>query len=77
MTWQQADISRQALSKHLGVLEEAGLVRVEWVWRSKHHFIEREPIRLAWKLWLGELAKERNSKGAIKSENRRYERTGR
>jgi DNA-binding transcriptional ArsR family regulator len=55
-TWHGAGLSRQALSKHLAVLEAAGLLKVGWQWRSKHHFLEREPIRLAWKLWLQPLA---------------------
>ena len=54
ITWHGASLTRQALSKHLTTLEEAGLLRIEWRWRSKHHFLEREPIRRAWKLWLGQ-----------------------
>jgi DNA-binding transcriptional ArsR family regulator len=61
-TWHGASLSRQALSKHLSVLEDAGLIRTEWRWRSKHHFLDRSPIRKAWKLWLGGLAKS----GAVK-----------
>ncbi|NVO14375.1 MAG: helix-turn-helix transcriptional regulator [Rhodoplanes sp.] len=53
ITWHGASLSRQALSKHLQMLEEAGLVRTEWQWRSKHHFLDRAPIRQAWTLWLG------------------------
>jgi DNA-binding transcriptional ArsR family regulator len=53
ISWHGLSLSRQALSKHLVTLEEAGLLRTEWRWRSKHHFLERDPIRRAWKLWLG------------------------
>jgi DNA-binding transcriptional ArsR family regulator len=77
VNWHQAALSRQALSKHLGVLEEAGLVRIAWVWRSKHHFLEREPIREAWKLWLGPVAEAPKTKGKRVHEDRRHERTGR
>jgi len=56
ISWHGASLSRQALSKHLSVLEKASLVRIEWRWRSKHHFLERAPIRLAWELWLGPLS---------------------
>ena len=45
VSWHGASLSRQALSKHLQVLEEAGLLRTEWRWRSKHHFLERSPLR--------------------------------
>lgn len=56
LSWHGLSISRQALSKHLGILEEAGLVRAEWKWRSKHHFLERAPLHTAWRMWLGPLA---------------------
>lgn len=50
--WHGASLSRQALSKHLAVLEDAELVRTQMQWRSKHHFLQREPLRRAWRLWL-------------------------
>jgi DNA-binding transcriptional ArsR family regulator len=75
ISWHGAALSRQALSKHLGVLEEAGLVRAEWRWRSKHHFLEREPLRRLWLLWLGPLA-ERSFEGE-NVEDRANERAGR
>jgi DNA-binding transcriptional ArsR family regulator len=78
LMWHGADLSRQALSKHLAVLEEGGLLRVEWQWRSKHHFLVREPIRVAWKLWLGTHATARPARRGEKAdENRTDKRTGR
>jgi DNA-binding transcriptional ArsR family regulator len=78
VSWQQARLSRQALSRHLGVLEEAGLLRTEWRWRSKHHFLVREPIRNAWKIWLGGLARERQTAtGDYANEDRADEHSGR
>lgn len=62
ISWHGASLSRQALSKHLATLEDAGLLRTEWRWRSKHHFLEREPIRRAWTLWLGGFARPEGSK---------------
>ena len=41
LTWQQASLTRQGLRGILSVLEEAGLLRTEWRWRSKHHFLVR------------------------------------
>jgi DNA-binding transcriptional ArsR family regulator len=76
ISWHGAALSRQALSKHLGVLGEAGLVRTEWRWRSKHHFLEREPLRRLWRVWLGPLA-ERSLEGGETVENRSDERAGR
>jgi DNA-binding transcriptional ArsR family regulator len=59
---------------HLATLEEAGLLRTEWRWRSKHHFLEREPIRRAWKLWLGGFARPERTKEETPYENRADER---
>lgn len=77
VTWYGASLSRQALSKHLVLLEAAGLVRVEWRWRSKHHFLEREPIRLAWERWLGGFVTKKNARGETVNEDRADERLGR
>jgi DNA-binding transcriptional ArsR family regulator len=59
ITWQQSSLTRQGLSRHLSVLEDAGLLRTEWQWRSKHHFLVRAPLRNAWKVWLQPLAREK------------------
>lgn len=74
ITWHDAAISRQALSKHLTVLEEAGLIRTEWQWRSKHHFIEREPLQQLWRFWLQPVAQGKTKGDYV--ENRHDERTG-
>lgn len=52
ITWHGAALSRQALSKHLEVLEKSGLIRTEWKWRSKHHYLVREPLERVLRLWL-------------------------
>lgn len=36
--------TRQAISQHLGVLEDAGLVTTERRGRSKFHFLNRAPL---------------------------------
>jgi DNA-binding transcriptional ArsR family regulator len=74
-TWHGAALSRQALSKHLGLLEEAGLIRTEWKWRSKHHFLEREPLRRLWRVWLGPLVERLPEEDTV--ENHSHERAGR
>lgn len=33
-------LSRQAISRHIDVLEQAGLVRVEWKGRSRYHYLQ-------------------------------------
>lgn len=62
LNWDGISISRQALSKHLGLLEQAGVISTDWEWRSKRHFLEREPLQRLWQIWLGPLS------GSIKEE---------
>jgi DNA-binding transcriptional ArsR family regulator len=71
--WHGASLSRQALSKHLAVLEEAGLLRTEWKWRSKHHFLDRAPMRDAWDVWLRGYVEDEPGKETA-DEDRRDER---
>lgn len=75
INWHGAALSRQALSKHLALLEEAGLVRTEWKWRSKLHFFTPEPLRRLWRVWLGPLAEVEIDRNV--AEDRRDERVGR
>ena len=77
VSWHGASLSRQALSKHLSALEDAGLVRTEWRWRSKHHFLERAPLRQLWTLWLRPLTKPMTTKEKSAHENHAVERSGR
>lgn len=56
LNWDGVSISRQALTKHLKLLEQAGVISTSWEWRSKRHFLEREPLRRLSKLWLEPLA---------------------
>lgn len=77
ITWQQSSLTRQGLSRHLSVLEQAGLLRAEWRWRSKHHFLIRDPIRLAWKVWLGPIAERQRATGDDAHEDRADECAGR
>jgi DNA-binding transcriptional ArsR family regulator len=76
INWHGADLSRQALSKHLAVLEEAGLLRIEWRWRCKHHFLERKLIQRAWKMWLGGFVEGHPTEGKTDNEDRADERVG-
>ncbi len=46
--------TRQAISQHLAVLEEAGLVTTERRGRTKHHFLEVDPLREIQQRWLEE-----------------------
>ncbi|MFV2086577.1 ArsR/SmtB family transcription factor [Micromonospora sp. LOL_021] len=43
--------TRQAISQHLAVLEEAGLVRSERVGRTKLHYLDTRPLRSIIERW--------------------------
>ena len=45
------DVSRQAVAKHLAVLEEAGLVHVRREGRYRLHTLDRAPLRAVWNDW--------------------------
>lgn len=49
-------VSRQAISKHLAVLEAAGLVAVRWRGREKRHFLNPVPIREIHDRWVRRFA---------------------
>jgi DNA-binding transcriptional ArsR family regulator len=46
------DMTRQAVTQHLGVLEDAGLVVTQWRGREKLHFLNPVPIRLIHDRWV-------------------------
>jgi len=46
-----SSLSRQAISQHLAVLEEADLVRTERVGRTKIHHLNTEPLRSITERW--------------------------
>jgi uncharacterized protein YndB with AHSA1/START domain len=47
------DMTRIAVAKHLGILEDAGLVRTRRHGREKHHFLNAVPIRMIHDRWIG------------------------
>ena len=48
------DLTRQAISQHLAVLEDAGLVRTRRDGRYKFHSIDTAPLRASVSRWLNE-----------------------
>ncbi len=48
------DLTRQAVSQHLQILESAGLVRSRRVSRYKFHTIDTAPLHAAMSRWLTE-----------------------
>ena len=47
-------LTRQAVSQHLAVLEEVGLVRTRKVGRCKHHDFDASPLQAIVERWLAE-----------------------
>lgn len=47
------DMSRQAVTKHLRVLEEANLVATVWRGREKLHFLNPVPLHEISERWIG------------------------
>ena len=49
---QNMEMSRQAVAKHLAILQEANLVTVQWRGREKIHFINPVPINAIAERWI-------------------------
>ena len=52
-------MSRQAVTKHLKVLEEANLVAVLWSGREKLHYLNPVPIHEIAERWIGKFERGR------------------
>ncbi|MGM7700428.1 ArsR/SmtB family transcription factor [Pseudalkalibacillus sp. Hm43] len=53
------EMSRQAVTKHLKLLEEANLVTVVWKGRSKQHYLNTAPISEIYDRWIGKYYRHR------------------
>src|SRR5882724_5309583 len=53
------DMTRQAVTKHLAVLEEANLVVVVWRGREKLHYLNPVPIHDIAERWIGKYERHR------------------
>lgn len=58
---QGLDMTRQAVTKHLAILESANLVSVQWQGREKLHFINPVPINDIAERWIGKFERPRLS----------------
>jgi DNA-binding transcriptional ArsR family regulator len=47
------DMTRQAVTKHLGLLEKANLVTVVWRGREKLHYLNPVPLHEIYERWIG------------------------
>jgi DNA-binding transcriptional ArsR family regulator len=52
-------MTRQAVSKHLAILEEANLVAVVWRGREKLHYLNPVPIHDIADRWIGKFERSR------------------
>lgn len=53
------DMSRQAVTKHLKLLEAAGLVVTRWQGREKLHYLNPMPISDIYSRWIGKFEQTR------------------
>jgi DNA-binding transcriptional ArsR family regulator len=53
------DMTRQAVTKHLAVLEEANLVVVVWRGRERFHYLNPVPIHDIAERWIGKFERGR------------------
>ena len=65
------DMTRQAVTKHLAILEEANLIATAWRGREKLHFINPVPINEIAERWIGKF--ERNRLKVLSDLKRRLE----
>jgi len=68
--------SRQAVMKHLAILEDANLITVTWDGREKLHFLNPAPIQETYGRWVNKFVRQRvqaldSLKQNIEAEKRR------
>jgi DNA-binding transcriptional ArsR family regulator len=79
---QYLDMSRQAVTKHLRLLERANLVVILWHGREKLHYLNPVPLRQIIERWIGKyeqrivLALSELEQGLEQAERKRNEKAG-
>jgi DNA-binding transcriptional ArsR family regulator len=68
---EEMKMSRQAVTQHLGVLEEANLLSTVWRGREKHHYLNPVPIHEIYDRWVKKF--ERRSLHALDQLKKRLE----
>jgi DNA-binding transcriptional ArsR family regulator len=56
---QHLDMTRQAVTQHLGLLEEANLVATIWHGREKLHYLNPVPLHEMYERWISKFEKHR------------------
>lgn len=65
------DMSRQAVTQHLQLLEEANLVAIVWHGREKLHYLNPVPLHEIYARWIGKF--ERGRLGALRDLKKKLE----
>jgi DNA-binding transcriptional ArsR family regulator len=66
------EMTRQAVTQHLQLLEEANLVAVVWQGREKLHYLNPVPLHEIYERWIEKF--ERGRLGALRTLKKRLER---
>jgi DNA-binding transcriptional ArsR family regulator len=53
------DMSRQAVTQHLGLLESANLVAIQWDGREKLHYMNPVPLQEIYERWIAKFERPR------------------
>lgn len=53
------DMTRQAVTKHLRLLEKANLVTIVWHGREKLHYLNSMPLHELYERWIGKYERHR------------------
>ena len=53
------EMTRQAVTKHLGLLEKANLIAIAWRGREKLHYLNPVPIHEISERWIGKYERHR------------------
>ncbi len=56
---QHLDMTRQAVTKHLKLLEDANLIATVWRGREKLHYLNPVPIHEIYERWIGKYERHR------------------
>ena len=56
---QHLDMTRQAVTQHLSVLEGANLIAIRWRGREKLHFLNPVPLQAIYERWIAKFEQPR------------------
>ncbi len=65
------DMSRQAVTQHLQLLEEANLIAIFWQGREKLHYLNPVPLHEIYERWIEKF--ERNRLGVLRDLKKKLE----